>query len=448
MNSTGQAVISIKSAVPMLKEWQMGEPVNFELGLAEHIAIVGPNGSGKSMLVDIIYGKHPVRQGTVEYSFPSSIRKWVCDNVKYLTFQDCYGGETDRNYYLQQRWNQWDVQDERILMSSGELRKYTLSKVLEQSPSVMILDNPYIGLDASSRKILDDRLSSIVQSGQTHLILVLSRTDEVPDYVTHVQPVLARKLLPKQTLQEWRSGIPTSQSRSEVHIAMQDVSEDVAEIVRLNKVSIRYGRRTILRDLDWVVKKGERWALLGPNGSGKSTLLSLLCADNPQSYACDISLFGHKRGSGESIWDIKKHIGYVSPELHRSFHRDIEAIRIVSNGLRDYHGMFTSPSAEDMSKAERCMEMFRISHLKNRRFLSLSSGEQRLVLLARAFVKNPDLLILDEPLHGLDNANRDLVKSIVEDYCSGCEKTLIMVTHYLDELPACINRVLCLKSVT
>ena len=94
---------------------------------------------------------------------------------------------------------------------------------------------------------------------------------------------------------------------------------DSEEVVKLNKVSIRYGDRTILKELDWTVRRGEKWALSGENGAGKSTLLSLVCADNPQSYACDISLFGRKRGTGESIWEIKKHIGYVSPEMHRAY---------------------------------------------------------------------------------------------------------------------------------
>lgn len=447
MDTSNKAIISIKSAIPMLKEWQMADAVDFELGRGEHIAIVGPNGSGKSMLVDIIYGKHPIRFGTIEYAFPSLTRKYVCDNVKYLAFQDCYGGETDKNYYLQQRWNQWDVQDERVLMSSGELRKYSMSKVLNQTPSVLILDNPYVGLDVASRGVLNEKLHDIVSAGNTHLILVLSRTDEVPDFITHVVPVRDLKVFPKISLKEWQGSQVVKTEDTLSPAGARPVASDAPEIVKLEKVSIRYGQRTILKDLDWTVRKGERWALMGPNGSGKSTLLSLVCADNPQSYACNISLFGKKRGSGESIWDIKKHIGYVSPELHRSFKKNIDAIIIVANGLRDYHGMFTTPNEEELSRAEQCMKTFGISDLAHRKFLSLSSGEQRLVLLARAFVKNPDLLILDEPLHGLDNENRVMVKAIIEDFCSDPEKTLVMVTHYKDELPPCINRSLSLEVI-
>ena len=213
----------------------------------------------------------------------------------------------------------------------------------------------------------------------------------------------------------------------------------------MNKVSIRYGERTILKELDWTVKCGEKWALLGENGSGKSTLLSLICADNPQSYACDITLFGRKRGTGESIWEIKKHIGYVSPEMHRAYLKSIPALDIVASGLHDSIGLYKRPHEEDREKCAWWLDIFGILHLKDRNFLQLSSGEQRLVLLARAFVKDPELLILDEPLHGLDMRNRRLVKDIIEAFCQRKDKTLIMVTHYQDELPDVIDHQLFLE---
>ena len=185
--------------------------------------------------------------------------------------------------------------------------------------------------------------------------------------------------------------------------------------------------------------------MTGDNGSGKSTLLSLICADNPQSYACDISLFGRKRGTGESIWEIKKHIGYVSPEIHRAYLKNMPAIDIVASGLHDSVGLYVRPKPEQRGICEHWMEVFGIGDLKDRSFLQLSSGEQRLVLLARAFVKDPDLLILDEPLHGLDTRNRAHVKGIIEAFCKHPDKTLIMVSHYQDEFPACITHRLHLK---
>lgn len=218
-------------------------------------------------------------------------------------------------------------------------------------------------------------------------------------------------------------------------------------MVRLNGVSIRYGDRTILRDLDWTVRRGEKWALGGENGAGKSTLLSLVCADNPQSYACDIRLFGRKRGSGESIWEIKKHIGYVSPEMHRAYLKNLPAVEIVASGLHDSIGLYKRPRPEELDVCVEWMDIFGIGDLRDRPFLQLSSGEQRLCLLARAFVKDPELLILDEPLHGLDTYNRRRVKAVIEAFCRRRDKTLVMVTHYAEELPATITHRLYLKKV-
>ena len=472
MNETAKPIVRIESGLPMVREWQLAAPVDFVFGAGEHIAVFGRNGAGKTKLVEIILGRHPVKKGIIEYAFPSPVRKYVSENVKYLAFKDCYGGETEQNYYLQQRWNSWDVDDERILLSSGELRKHSLSKVLGTEPCLLILDNPFVGLDAASRLVLGEQLRAIVQGGKTSLMLVLSREDEIPPFMTHVVEVKDEVVLPKKRLADWlaergtetcgkeqacgpgqaistgdahcNADSPSSENGPSSRRAADDPASST-EIVRLNKVTIRYGERTILKDLDWVVRKGEHWSLTGPNGSGKSTLLGLVCADNPQSYACDISLFGRKRGSGESIWDIKKHIGYVSPELHRSFKRDITAERIVANGLRDFHGLFTKANEEEIRTARKCLERFGAGHLAGTSFLNMSSGEQRIVLLARAFVKNADLLILDEPFHGLDDGNVRMVRGIIEEYCQNPDNTLLMVTHRMEELPSCIDHNLTLK---
>ena len=502
MNETAKPIVRIESGLPMVREWQLAAPVDFVFGAGEHIAVFGRNGAGKTKLVEIILGRHPVKKGIIEYAFPSPVRKYVSENVKYLAFKDCYGGETEQNYYLQQRWNSWDVDDERILLSSGELRKHSLSKVLGTEPCLLILDNPFVGLDAASRLVLGEQLRAIVQGGKTSLMLVLSREDEIPPFMTHVVEVKDEVVLPKKRLADWLAergtetcgkeqacsstescrtvktcgpgqacgsgqdcgsaeacGPGQAISAGDAHCNADSPSSENGpsarcatnppasspEIVRLNKVTIRYGERTILKDLDWVVRKGEHWSLTGPNGSGKSTLLGLVCADNPQSYACDISLFGRKRGSGESIWDIKKHIGYVSPELHRSFKRDITAERIVANGLRDFHGLFTKANEEEIRTARKCLERFGAGHLAGTSFLNMSSGEQRIVLLARAFVKNADLLILDEPFHGLDDGNVRMVRGIIEEYCQNPDNTLLMVTHRMEELPSCIDHNLTLK---
>ena len=216
------------------------------------------------------------------------------------------------------------------------------------------------------------------------------------------------------------------------------------EVVKMNKVRIQYGERIILKDLDWTVLNGEKWALSGENGAGKSTLLSLVCADNPQSYACDISLFGRKRGTGESIWEIKKHIGYVSPEMHRAYLKNLPAIEIVASGLHDSIGLYKRPHQEQMAVCEWWMDVFGIASLKDKPFLQLSSGEQRLALLARAFVKDPELLILDEPTAVLTEKEAEaLLDSIRGMSAKGI--AVIFITHRLHEILTVCDTVVIMR---
>ena len=287
-------------------------------------------------------------------------------------------------------------------------------------------------------------------------ILVLSKTDNIPPFITHVIPVEpGRDVRNKISRDEYYAtynqkfeNLLSDEKKEAIKNYPYKDSTSIAhldEVVNFNNVCIKYGERTILKDLNWVVKRGEKWALSGENGAGKSTLLSLVCADNPQSYACNITLFGHKRGTGESIWDIKKYIGYVSPEMHRAYLKDVPAIEIVASGMSDFSSLYRKPKAEDLPTCDFWMDIFGIKHLKDTTFLKLSSGEQRLVLLARAFVRDPELLILDEPLHGLDMRNRRLVKEIINEFCKRSDKTMIMVTHYKSEYPECITNEIFLR---
>lgn len=510
-----QPVIQITDGVTRHPDWRMATPINLTIMSGEQIAIVGDNASGKSRLVEVLTGHFPLLLNEVKYDFSPSPLRLVSENLKYISFRDSYG-DYDGSYYLQQRWNQHDIdentptagellhqsfqqidmrtgenlepkeraaaQAEReafrqklyqmfhldtlldkyiISLSSGELRKFQLTKALGSAPRVLIMDNPFIGLDAATRDGLRDLLKTLIADGRLTIILVLSRTDEIPDWVTHVLPVEGLQLKEKCTrreflektaecdvprlspeLREWILSLPAKDLS-----AVPFYPQAGGELMRLNDVSIRYGERTILSHLNWTVCEGERWGLSGENGAGKSTLLSLVCADNPQAYACDIQLFGHRRGSGESIWQIKRHIGYVSPEMHRAYLKDLPAIDIVASGLSDSVGLYVRPRPEQRQICLDWMRVFGIDDLAGRTFLRLSSGEQRLCLLARAFVKDPELLILDEPLHGLDLAHRALVREIIDVFCHRPHKTLVMVTHYPEELPPCVDKHIFLKAV-
>lgn len=434
-------------------------------------AVVGRNGSGKTQYIEQLR------------------RQVASDRLRYIAFSDSYGPVVDKAYYLQLRWNQHDIDPETpnvgallekayrlagedteerrqlqrhlydlfhmeplldkyvITLSSGELRKFQLTKTLFANPSLLIMDNPFIGLDAETRDQLKELLQLLAEKHRLDIILVLSKTDDIPTFVSEVIELRNGKILPPCSREDYYNRqlpIPPhvlTKEKREAILALpyQDNDYHTDEVIKMQQVSIRYGERTILKALDWTVRNGERWALSGQNGSGKSTLLSLVCADNPQSYACDITLFDRPRGSGESIWDIKKHIGYVSPEMHRSYQRDLPAIRIVASGLKDSVGLYVKPNEDEFAICRFWMDIFGLEDKYNRTFMKLSSGEQRLVLLARAFVKDPQLLILDEPLHGLDLVNRRLVKDVIETFCERRNKTMVMVTHYEEELPTIIT---------
>ena len=469
--------IRLTEAVARNPQVRLAAPVSLEIKLGEHIAIAGPNGAGKSLLVDLMTGKYPLSAGRADYYFGYSADQTIYNNVKYITFRDTYGS-TDANYYYQQRWNVHDqdeiplvrdllgtpahpeladslfdifslrpLLDKRvILLSSGELRKFQIAKALMTGPFVLILDNPFIGLDVDARDALFELLDNLSRLGAVRIVLVVSRPEDIPPFITHVIPVEDKTVRPKMTRRDYLATLPglppaTGNDLEKRIFSLPYTHEDYTadEVISLNHVSIRYDDRTILRDLDWTVCRGERWALSGENGAGKSTLLSLVCADNPQAYACDIRLFGRRRGTGESIWEIKRHIGYVSPEMHRAYLKNLPALDIVASGLHDSIGLYRRPRPEELDTCRWWMETFGIGHLEARPFLTLSSGEQRLCLLARAFVKDPELLILDEPLHGLDTANRALVRRIIDAFCHRLDKTLVMVTHYEEELPPCID---------
>lgn len=410
----------------------------------EQVALVGGNASGKSRLAAAFAGQA---------------------GAKYITFRDSYGGYGDRNFFMQQRWNLFTLEGDPpsagealhqevaeskdpaaaeqrlrelvslfsmellldkplVTLSSGELRKYQLTRALLGGPEILVIDNPYIGLDPRTRALLTELLAAL--SASTTLVLVLSRAAEIPPFITHVIPVAegeAGGKVPREAYLD--SVLPPA-------------------VIRLRNVTIRYGARIILDSLNLTVRQGEHWALTGANGSGKSTLLSLICADNPQAYAHDIELFGRPRGSGETIWDIKRQIGFVSPELHRAFRVDAPALDIVTSGHFDTEGLFHRPTEGQRASALQWMEEFGIARLATRPFLRLSSGEQRLCLVARAFVKDPPLYILDEPLQGLDETQRRRVKALLDKFCGASGKTLLMVTHYPEEYPGCIDHSLSL----
>lgn len=312
-----------------------------------------------------------------------------------------------------------------IQLSNGENKRLQIVKSLAYQPDWLILDNPYVGLDVKGREILTKGLLSLDSKG-IQFILVSSPGD-VPDFINQVIELPSAQV---------------AEAKPEPLLRPLDPFETA---VKMEKVQIKYGSKTILSDFSWIVNRGERWAIKGPNGAGKSTLISLITADNPQAYSQNIILFDRKRGSGESIWDIKRKIGYLSPELHLYFKEGGSCFSVVASGLFDTLGLFKRISEEQTDQVNHWMQVMGIAHLKERSFLQISGGEQRMVLITRALVKNPELLILDEPCQGLDRVQTEHLKSVLDYLAENSEMTLLYVSHYDRDIPSCVNQVLELK---
>ncbi len=469
-------IVHIRQIVPRLPELRFQKPVEWSIYEGEQWAVIGPNGAGKTLLADIMQRKFAFKEGEVIYNIEGKVN----DIIKSIAFKGIYSLADCRNSYYQQRWHSTETDEiptvaetisdylgtdnlkeilqifgiedllpkKLIFLSSGELRKFLIVSALLSRPSILILDNPFIGLDAPSRDLLVEMLRQLTHLHGVQVILLLSNPNDIPEMITDVLPIVSRHCFPPMKREAFLANteyihklFPTHSDTDIILPIDPDKRPSTHQVTfRMEHVCIRYGKRIILKDIDWEVKNGEKWLLSGPNGTGKSTLLSLIYADNPQSYANTLYLFDKKRGTGESIWEIKKRIGYVSPEMHLYYMENVPVINIVGSGYFDSIGLFRKCNEEQNRNALRWMELFGIGHLQNRSFLTLSFGEQRLALLARAFVKDPDLLILDEPLHGLDVSNKRKTAAIIEHFCARTGKTLIYVTHYPKELPQCVNK--------
>lgn len=478
-----QVTLILNNIVPRVEQLRFKTPISWEIKPRENWVVLGPNGAGKSLLIDILTEKYALHHSckiecTNELGKSFSVR----EIVKYIAFKDIYNIIDRTDSYYQQRWNKGIEHNETKVrdllsdeeytdinslsscfdlnylldkgvscLSSGELRKFFIIRSVLCKPQILILDNPYIGLDVESRKVLDVLFKEFISKG-IRLILLLADPADVPSCISHILTVKDKEITGRYTYDQFMSDNSAYlQLFDSKLVNFHDVTYDITALpvnykhaAILKNITIKYDDRLILNNLNWEIKKGDKWALLGKNGTGKSTLLSLLCGDNPQAYANDITLFDKKRGTGESIWDIKKQIGYISPEMHLYYLKNVSCIDVVGSGLFDTVGLYRKCNEVQLTQAQKWMYLFGVEHLAHSSFLTVSTGEQRLVLLARTFVKNPNLIILDEPMHGLDVENKKQVKDIIEKFCDS-SKTLIFVTHYSDEIPSIVNQILELR---
>jgi molybdate transport system ATP-binding protein len=454
------------------------QDISFTLQHNQQWAVTGPSGSGKTVLAETLVGRH-FYTGAITTSFGTA--ETFHRHILVVEQQHRFHDLTNRSdFYYQQRFNASDAEqtltvaqelagyeaanknklieqlhlqpllDEPLIqLSNGENKRLQLAKALLQHPAMLVLDNPFIGLDVEGRKLLHTILNRLNKEGM-HMLLITS-AHELPGYITHIASLQNGNLTSTTTHEQFKPAAVTAKplfTGEQLKKILSSNHTDFTTAVRMVDVHVQYGDKKILQHINWEIKKGERWSVSGPNGAGKSTLLSLITADNPQAYANEIYLFDRRRGSGESIWDIKKKIGYVSPELHLYFEYSVTCFQAIASGLFDTIGLFRAVNDEQEAQVLQWMELLQLRSKQHTLLRNLSAGEQRLILLARALVKNPPLLVLDEPCQGLDEEQQGSFKQILETLGAHFQTTLIYVSHYREEIPSIVTRHLELKNGT
>ena len=456
------------------------ENFNWEISSGECWMLGGLSGSGKTTLAKIISGEVRNFEGKADINFDenSNLPKKVLYVSNWFQFSNLEG---DRNFYYQQRYNQQAKNDTltvfaelnhfgkeenldfRILesylepfgfenfknqqlieLSSGEHKKLQLLKALWLKPQVLIIDQPYTGLDVKSRQFLNQAFDDLIQENVT--LILINNDDEYSKSVQYFVEVDNRKLVRRNSPKDFSKGeerIPKS-----LPFFLQNNQENEQEsLIKLENINISYGEKQVLKNIDWEVHSGEQWLLQGHNGSGKSTLLSLLNGDHPQAYANEIHLFGQKRGSGESIWDIKEKIGMISPELHWYFDMNANVGQTIASGFFDSMSLYQKLSFDQQQQLEQILYFFDLKDDKSKKLSTLSLGKQRLALLARTLIKKPKLLILDEPCQGMDNQQTKNFNKVIDDL-AGQGQSLIYVGHFESQLPKKLSHKLVLENGT
>ena len=334
-----------------------------------------------------------------------------------------------------------------IQLSNGEHKRFQIAQALFENPALLILDNPFLGLDREGRALLQTILRDICKRG-IQLMLLESR-GELPSCITNVMELDRGRLVQAVRREEYQSVRHPDEAGyvfDDAMIRRYGKREDrFAMAVKMTDVSVRYGEKSVLKNIFWEVRRGERWLVSGPNGAGKTTLLSLITADHPQAYANDLILFDRRRGSGESIWDIKQKIGFVSPEMQLYLRPDLTCEETIASGLFDALGVFRLPNAEESARIEWWIDVLQVQTERFRFLNQLPFGRQRMLLLARALIKNPPMLILDEPCQGLDEEQTASFLRLTDEICGSFDTTLIYVSHVEADVPSCVTHELRLK---
>ena len=451
--------------------------LEWTINKGENWLLSGISGSGKTSLAKIIVGmQSAVGDVKINFNPQSTLPTKALYVASWFQFKNLEGAA---NFYYQQRYtsqqakeiitvnaelvnygkeNKLEYNDVEILLntfdfsdlknaqlielSSGEHKKLQLIKALWLKPQLLIIDEPYTGLDTASRKKLNVLLNDSCAEG-VQLILIGNGT-EWPICINRFAEINEEKIIEIDAL-SLSLKLPQKSLTKLPHFLNQSPIYKSTSIVKMINVNISYGDKQVLKNINWEVTAGEKWLLQGPNGSGKSTLLSLINADHPQSYANTLYLFGNKRGSGESIWDIKQRIGLISPEFHWYFDASATVWQSIASGFYDTVGLFQQLPYSKSKQVDDLVAYFVLTKVKNELLSTLPLGKQRLVLLARTIIKNPELLILDEPCQGLDTYQTQYFNQFIDELSSN-GITIIYVGHAESTLPNCLEKIIVLQN--
>lgn len=424
---------------------------SFSIRGGEFWAIVGSNGSGKSTFCQMLCDANPLL-GAQIVSFESEQQllehEIYEDDSEFIDKQD--PGRTPREIlaeslvsgvsldWLEDALHLADFMETGFrLLSTGERRRLMIAIALSRKAKLLILDEPFDGLDKHLSRELAQFIDHIQQSTPT--VLVLNRLSQLAGSVTHVACLSQMKLVYQGSLKDAQDDSAFRQLRDlntthkKVPPALKSTRQYNGDrstpIVDLKKIKVAYQSKTILSGLDWRIMPGEQWRVSGPNGCGKSTLVNLVTGDHPQCYSNEIYLFGKKRGIGESIWDVKHFMGIMSTTLHQQYRVTVTAESVLLSGFFDTIGVYRPTTAEHKAIAASWLKYLGMESLKDANFQRLSFGQQRMLLIARALIKRPSLLILDEPCQGLDPLNRALVLHLIDEIIAGSIAQVIYISH-------------------
>lgn len=464
-----QAVNLVYRSKPALRQ------LDWELRGGQHWACVGPNGAGKTSLARVLshqashfsgnYHSSPAleQQGVAYVCFEQA--QALCARDRKLDDSEYRADASDPGTRVRdailggrepdQRFHDWvarlrlgHILDRGLrFISTGEMRKTLLVRALLSQPALLILDSPLDGLDRASQQAMQAAIDELL-AGEHSLLLLCRQLEDIPAGVSHLLVldegrVLCSgeraKVLARSDVQAlMRPPLPTLGALPAP--APRSYSIPEGPLLDLRNVSVAYGDLQVLRDLDWRLERGQHCCVSGPNGCGKTTLLSLITGDNHKAYGQDITLFGRKRGSGESIWEIKQKYGQLDTQLQLNFARNMKVVEVVVSGFFDSIGLFDDWGDVQRRSAEQWLAALGLGDYVRDSFDTLSFGLQRMVLLARAMVKSPLILLLDEPTLGLDGAHRRLLLNAIDHIAANSDTQVIFVSHSAGDNPACINQ--------